>query len=1216
MRSLGLVAAILLTVVISSCGSNSTTVGVTITAVGSPQGGSQQSPVIVIKGGTETFVANVSGGSTTTVYWQVCLPVAITSPPTQPTTCTPIPGVTSPTTNVVLTGYGTITQNGIYTSPTSVPQQNPFVVMAVSQADLTAFAVAYVKIDSGIRVQMFPTSATIPTQDTYSITATVTGTTNTALTWSVNGTTGGDAQDGTIVPTGPQTALYTAPPTSITATITATSVADTTESGTTSITVATAADPVFTSIDPTVASQGSVQQDVYVAGSNFFSTDVLLVNGTVVPATLISTSLIRATIPSSLLATAGNVPIQVQGDNGHTSATMNLLVTTPRPAVVAVAPNSVPVTPAGFGVGLTGGFFAPGTTSANFNSFAGPSPGVTTSIGSSRQLTVNLPAGSLSIAGLYPIVVQNSGVLPPGSSSTSATNIAVTPAAGTLLTSPTATVGVGSSPSAIAIDEADGYAIVANTGSNSVSILNLNANPPTLVTNVAVGNNPTGVAIDDGLLAPLHRLALVVNNADNTLSVIDLSTLTVTQTVSLAGLTPTTSLPFSIGINPVTHRAFVADQNANSGTVIDLLNPNPQLQPPCTTPPCPLLQLGGSPTSYGTGPTPAISIDPRLNWALVTAGGGGAGIVNLVDLGRPAIQAVDPARAPLVIGTLVTGGTSGTQGVGVNPETHQVLLTIPSNGNFTTFSLLDQTVDAIPFTNNQVTVNQPGYVAAAVSALPNIGVAVNSNANTAAILDLQNRIVIGNVTVGTQPIAVAVDPATNQALVVNQGDGTVSVVSLGTVRSSASMGASQAPQITLSSPEITFSSANPLTLTVTGGGFANGARVFLDGTAVASVVSNGRQIVATVPAGMLSAARRYAVYVQNPGQSAISNIEDLIVVQPVVVGASPFGVAVDTDCDVAAVTNSGDGTVSIVALTSNAAPPGKNCVSAGAVGTVGSSVPVGSAPEGVAIQPRIGVAVVANSGSINASVVDMTEMNPPSTVQLCSGGCSAVTGGVAFNQDISTAELTDVQGSGATATGSVSAISVSLSASGVPTGTPAGGFQPLDLTPSDVAVDQYLDFLGVTTVGQTSAIDIVNIPQGQKTTVTGLLGFGVQVPTGIIFDPVNQVFVVANSLVNNVIFVDPSTAIATQAQVGVNPSSLDYNYQTSTLVTANNASKTLSIIDYVCPPNILNTCSGPQVRSILALGGSPQFSIAIDPRLNLAVLVDQDNNRVLLIPLP
>jgi DNA-binding beta-propeller fold protein YncE len=923
------------------------------------------------------------------------------------------------------------------------------------------------------------------------------------------------------------------------------------------------------------------------------------------------------------LAQAGLVPIQVQGDNGHTSPTKNLSVITPRPAVVALTPNSVPVTPAGFGVGLTGGFFVSGTTTANFNSFTGPSPGVTASIISSRQMTVNLPAGDLSTAGLYPIVVQNvcqvvgyCGI-PPGGSSTSAVNIAVTPAAGTLLTSPTATVGVGSSPSAIAVDEADGYAIVANTGSNSVSILNLNANPPALITSVAVGNMPTGVAVDDGFTAPLHQLALVVNNADNTLSVIDLSTFTVTQTISLAGFTPSTSLPFSVGINPVTHRAFVADTNANSGTVIDLLNPNPQLQPPCTTPPCPLLQLGGNPTSYGTGPTPGISIDPRLNWAVVSAGGGGEGIINLVDLGRSAIQAVDPGRAPSVIAAFVPGGASGVQGTGVNPETHEVLLTIPSDGNFTTFSMLDQSVGTVAFTNNQVIVDQPGYVAAAVSALPNIGVAVNSNANTAVILDLQNRIVIGNVAVGAQPVAVAVDPSTNQALVVNQADGTVSVLSLGTVRSSASLGASQAPQITLSSPEVAFSSTNPLTLTVTGGGFANGAQVFLDGTALATVVSSGRQIVATVPAAMLSAARRYAVYVQNPGQSAISNIEDLIVVQPVTVGASPFGVAIDTDCDVAAVTNSGDATVSIVALTANAAPPGANCVSAGAVGTVGAPIPVGTAPEGVAILPRIGVAVVANNGSDTASLVDLTEINPPSTITLaCSGGsCTGVTA-VAINQDFNNAEITDVTGSGESAYGSTDRLSITLSSSGAPTASPAGGFSPLDLAPTGIAVDPYLDFLGVTTAGQTSAIDIVNVPESQKTDVTDLLGFGLQVPTGIIFDPVNQVFVVANSLVNNVIFVDPSTAIATSAQVGMNPSSLDYNYQTSTLVTANNASKTVSIIDYVCPPGILNMCSAPQVRSILALAGSPQFSVAIDPKLNLAVLVDQANNRVLLIPLP
>lgn len=1214
MRSLGLAAVIFLAAAVSSCGSNSTTIGVTV----APTAASAAAAIPVEKGGTQTFAATVSGGSTTTVYWQICLPVPITSPPTQPTTCTPIPGVTSTATSS-LTGYGTITQNGIYTAPTSLPQQNPFVIMAVSTVDLQDFGISYVRIDSGIRVQMIPTTASIGTQETYTVTADVTGTTNTGITWSVNGTAGGDITTvGTIVPTGASTALYTAPTSAVTASVTATSVADTTESGTTTITVLAATPPTLDSVDPTNAAQGSVQQDVYVTGQNFFSTSVVLVNGTPVPTTWISTTLMRATVPSSLLAQSGPLPVHVQSQDGGlnlvgSGGAVNLTVITPRPAVVASTPDSVTETTAGFGVNLTGGFFALGTTTANFNSFAGPSPGVTTTISNSRQMTVNLPAGGLATPGLYPIVVQNSGVA-TGPSSTSAVNIAVTPAAGTLLTSPALTVGVGSSPSAIAVDEADGLALVANTGSNSVSILNLSVSPPT-VTNVTVGNSPTGVAVDDGLLAPLHHLALVVNSADNTISVIDLTTLAVTQTISLTGLTPTTSAPFSVGINPMTHRAFVADESTNSGTVIDLLNPNPLLPTPCTTPPCPVAQIGGTPSNYGTGPQPAIAVDPRLNWAVVTAGGGGIGLVNFVDLGRPPIPGVDSGRAPSALGVLGLTANAGVLGVGVNPETHQVLLTTPNEGNFTTFSLLDQSVSTIPFTNQGVTVNQPGYVAAAVSALPNIGVAVNANANTAAILDLQNQIVVENVTVGTQPVAVAVDPSTNQALVVNQGDGTVSIVSLGTVRSSASLGASQAPQITLSSPEITFSSSNSLTLTITGGGFAGGAQAFLDGTAVPSAVSaNGRQIIATVPAGLLSSARRYAVYVQNPGQAAISNIEDLVVVQPVIVGTLPFGVAIDTDCDLAAVTNSGDGTVSIVALTPGA-PPGQTlCATSGAVGTVGSAVPVGSSPQGVAVEPRLGLAVVANNGSNNASIVDLTELNPPSTVELCGGSCTNVAA-VAMNHDTATAEITDVETSGANTSGGLSGVTVSLTGSGAPSGAAGGSFL-VDLTPTSVAVDQYLDYLGVATAGQTSNIDIINVMENQTTRAIGLTGSGLQVPTGIIFDPVNQVFLVANSLVNNITFVDPVTTIASSAQVGMNPTSLDYNYQTSTLVTANNASETLSILDYVCPPNILNTCLGPKVRSILALGGSPQFSIAIDPKLNLAVLADQNNNRVLLIPLP
>jgi len=41
-----------------------------------------------------------------------------------------------------------------------------------------------------------------------------------------------------------------------------------------------------------------------------------------------------------------------------------------------------------------------------------------------------------------------------------------------------------------------------------------------------------------------------------------------------------------------------------------------------------------------------------------------------------------------------------------------------------------------------------------------------------------------------------------------------------------------------------------------------------------------------------------------------------------------------------------------------------------------------------------------------------------------------------------------------------------------------------------------------------------------------------------------------------------------------------------------------------------------RVRHVLSLPGSQQFSVDIHPRTNLAVVADENNNRVLLVPLP
>jgi hypothetical protein len=87
-----------------------------------------------------------------------------------------------------------------------------------------------------ITVSVSPASVNLTPNQAQSFIATVTGTTNMAVNWQVNGTAGGNATVGTINATG----LYTAPatvPTPATVTVTAVSQADTSKSGPASVTI-------------------------------------------------------------------------------------------------------------------------------------------------------------------------------------------------------------------------------------------------------------------------------------------------------------------------------------------------------------------------------------------------------------------------------------------------------------------------------------------------------------------------------------------------------------------------------------------------------------------------------------------------------------------------------------------------------------------------------------------------------------------------------------------------------------------------------------------------------------------------------------------------------------------------------------------------------------------------------------------------------------------
>lgn len=130
------------------------------------------------------------------------------------------------------------TDDSVNTSLTLPSGNNNIVFQFYSNGAWTK-ASERVTVSNGISISVSPTSATVAPDQTQQFTAEVTGTTNTAVTWAVDGTVGGNANIGTISTSG----LYTAPSATGTHTITATSAADTAESAHATVTVGSAPPP-------------------------------------------------------------------------------------------------------------------------------------------------------------------------------------------------------------------------------------------------------------------------------------------------------------------------------------------------------------------------------------------------------------------------------------------------------------------------------------------------------------------------------------------------------------------------------------------------------------------------------------------------------------------------------------------------------------------------------------------------------------------------------------------------------------------------------------------------------------------------------------------------------------------------------------------------------------------------------------------------------------
>ncbi|HVB08189.1 MAG TPA: hypothetical protein VNF00_04515, partial [Candidatus Acidoferrales bacterium] len=157
------------------------------------------------------------------------------------------------------------------------------------------------------------------------------------------------------------------------------------------------------------------------------------------------------------------------------------------------------------------------------------------------------------------------------------------------------------------------------------------------------------------------------------------------------------------------------------------------------------------------------------------------------------------------------------------------------------------------------------------------------------------------------------------------------------------------------------------------------------------------------------------------------------------------------------------------------------------------------------------------------------------------------------------------------------------------------------------------DGLAAVTATTQNTVDIVNL---YSHFLAGRIG-NFEVPSDAAFDPISDTFLVANSLLNDISVVDPKAFTSTPFRAGINPTAIAYNFQSGTGVTVDNATNTLSVFNFLATnPNSVLTIQAGKVEFVLPMGGSAEFSVAIDPLTNVAAVVDQANGRLLLIPLP
>jgi hypothetical protein len=160
---------------------------------------------------------------------------------------------------------------------------------------------------------------------------------------------------------------------------------------------------------------GPVGTSVTITGTNLTGTTAVTLNGAPVAAyAVVDAVTLTFTVPVG--ATSGLVAVTTPGGTATSATAFNVIVLSPVPTLASLSPGTATTGSGSFTLTLTGTGFGAGST-AIFNGIA-----LGTTYVSATQLTAQVPASAVAVAGSYDVVVRNPA---PGGGSSAALPFAV-----------------------------------------------------------------------------------------------------------------------------------------------------------------------------------------------------------------------------------------------------------------------------------------------------------------------------------------------------------------------------------------------------------------------------------------------------------------------------------------------------------------------------------------------------------------------------------------------------------------------------------------------------------------------------------------------------------------------------------------------------------------------------------------------------------------------